>query len=98
MLEGNLNWYLACLLALVIGAAIGGLCEIAIIQKLATRSKMTPATAVALDVAEQPAPVLGVDDAVERINANGEQFVFLLRGQPERLVVAAGQHSHEGAV
>ncbi|MGD9705942.1 MAG: sigma 54 modulation/S30EA ribosomal C-terminal domain-containing protein [Acidimicrobiia bacterium] len=46
------------------------------LTRLRPTSIETPATAVTLDVAEQPAPVLGVDDAVERINANGEQFVF----------------------
>ena len=33
-------------------------------------------TAVDLAVSERPAPVLGLDEAIERISASGERFVF----------------------
>ena len=36
----------------------------------------TGPTAVELAVSERPAPVLGLDEAIERISADGERFVF----------------------
>jgi ribosome-associated translation inhibitor RaiA len=44
----------------------------------------TAPTAVALAVSEHPAPVLELDEAVERISASGERFVFFQNAASER--------------